>query len=155
MALSNLPPGVTDAMIDAYFGAEWEGQMHRTCERDVSRKFVTPEADRLLKILKDPTTAVSPGWMETRGDLEKVTMLQSVVSRTLEALLREIGSTEEFESICEWSGDVDCTIEGGQVFWVCPRCGHDWQQDAAGISEPDPDDAYDRWRENQMDGEVE
>lgn len=35
--------------------------------------------------------------------------------------------------------------------WDCPKCGHSHEFERDDINEPDPDAAYDAWRESMMD----
>lgn len=50
---------------------------------------------------------------------------------------------------CEFSGDVDVHIDDwNQAAWDCPDCGTQHEMEPP---EPDPDEAYERMRDAQME----
>lgn len=50
---------------------------------------------------------------------------------------------------CGFYGDVDVTVDdGGLGYWTCPDCGTEHEIEMGDL-EPDPDEAYDRMRDER------
>lgn len=56
--------------------------------------------------------------------------------------------TESGECVCGYSGSVEVVIDDNKIgHWTCPACGQESEMDW--LFEPDPDDAYDRMRDER------
>ena len=57
---------------------------------------------------------------------------------------------EKFDVLQEVEVSAESYRGSATYFWDCPVCGHSHQFERDDINEPDPDAAYDAWREERM-----
>jgi hypothetical protein len=102
--------------------AEMEGDDTFTCSAEVTRKFVTPDMETVLKRLAD--------------DYKGETLLVLLeVGRDLSTLVREWRQSEEWTGTCGWEGETSYAVWNGAICWECPSCGE----------EHSDEQAFDRW----------
>ena len=129
---------------------DWEGSMERHCEADVTRKIVTPDMEKLLKELQDGRNGFDTGWYNALSDEEKAKADHRWLSGRVNMLVLAWRAGEEIDFVCTFDGEADAAIENGRVFWTCPVCGHEHDDEAAPEG-PDPDD----WRDEQLERQAE
>ena len=48
---------------------------------------------------------------------------------------------------CGFEGEVDAEVDGSRLVWECPACGTEQVEDTEDRFGPDPDEAYERQRD--------
>jgi hypothetical protein len=116
-----------------------EGTDTFTCSREVERKFVTPEMEQHLTILRDGPKVPEP-WAATRDPEVVAQLVERARVRAVDNLLRAWKDAEEFTGTCGWSGEADYEVWHGSICWTCPSCGEDHDDESAEDRwGPDPD----------------
>lgn len=111
-----------------------------TCGEEAPRKVITPEVAKLIADMADPTPSPWTYPTEAEGVQAELDYLKGKVTR-LKSLVDAI---EETDLECSFEGDVDVALGGQTLYWTCPVCGEEHEEDASDRFEEDPDDARDR-----------
>jgi len=122
-----------------------------TCSMEVTRKFITPDMERELVILRDGPKINDP-WAAERFPDEVEIAKERSTRNAVQALLRAWKIAEDWTGTCGWEGETDYAIWHGSIQWTCPSCGeeHDDEQ-AEDRWGPDPDERRKQMLEDQYD----
>lgn len=130
--MSNYPPGVSG--MEPEIAGLPEFELARTCDNEsalyVPAKTVT---DQIYWLSQEIAKL-------NRNDLVRPGMFDRVTSMLEELIVATTRDGAEFA--CEWDDKVDVEYSNGMVFWVCPRCGMEHEDDYEPDG-PDPDRDYD------------
>lgn len=110
----------------------WMGDMRRVCERDDDRYFITPAMAKLLEEMRQGPPA--PLWREDDADAGL-----RWLSSKVHDFIREYDSLSPTALVCTFDGPVEVVQYGLTLYWTCPVCGFEHEQDVTAEFEPDPD----------------
>jgi hypothetical protein len=113
---------------------DWVGSMDRHCERESDRKIVTPVMLKLIEEMRQGPPA--DAWHREDDPDASLRWLSSKV----DALIKDYDTNESVEFDCTFDGEVEAMTYGVTIYWTCPSCGYEHEQDATQEFEPDPDD---------------
>jgi hypothetical protein len=130
---------------------ENEGRDTFTCSMEVTRKFVTPDMERELTILRDGPKINDP-WAAARFPEEVEIAKERSTRNAVQALLRAWKHAEEHTGTCGWEGETDYAVWNDSIQWACPSCGEEHDDESAQDRwGPDPDALREQMMEEQYD----